>query len=101
MTNEKLNKLRNAINKAGNCDIVRVAVGGYTITNFILMGDLTIDKDTSHAYVKVCVSKACNLNELVWIEDHPGLSYEFVCEVSGENPKTVTYCNGKIKTVKR
>ena len=102
MTKEKLNELKEALNNAGKCSIVRLNIDGHTVTDFILVdGNLEIVEDTKYPYLKLCTRHDTQLRQLVWLEDHKELSYEFSCDLSKEHVTTVTYCNGKITTVKR
>lgn len=100
MTNEKLNELKEVVEKAGKCKIVAVTVNGTSINFFIVMDDIVMyeaEGDFSSPGMRICTSKTFFNFEHIWFADHPDLTYKFQCD-NNEERVIVTYCNGEIAT---
>lgn len=99
MTKEKLNELKEAIEKAGECGLVTMYIDGHMVTNLFTSEGMEFVADEK-PYMNFNSGSSVP-NTLVWFEDHPDFSYSFQCRPSRDHVNYVTYCNGEITTINR
>lgn len=97
MTTEKLNELKEAIGKAGECGLLSMYIDGHMVTNLFISEGMEFVAD-ENPYMKFkCGSSVPNT--FVWFKDHPDFSYSFQCRPPvciGSQVNYVIYCNGEI-----
>ena len=104
MTNEKLNELKEAIEKAGGCQIINIYIDGYLLADHVAVHEIEIvrkNDDTPPEVYFILHIGDFYTRSTFWLQDHPAIRYEFKNVMDKQRVNIVNYCNGEITIVNR